>query len=181
MDTRTDAELVRLALNGDGRAFEMLVTTYERVVYSVTYRMVGNTEDARDLTQSVFLKAYRNLASFDPGRRFFSWIYRIAVNESLNFIRQRRPQQELDESLATHVAGPDHAAHAAGVREAIQAALQDLSEDYRQVILLRHFLHRSHQEMSELLGVPEKTVKSRLYSARQMLAKALSRRGVTSA
>jgi RNA polymerase sigma-70 factor, ECF subfamily len=181
MDNRTEVELVRLALSGDGRAFEMLVSTYERVVYSVAYRMVGNTEDARDLTQNVFLKVYRKLGSFDPGHRFFSWIYRIAINESLNFLRQRRPQSEVDEAIASHDPGPDARAHGAQMRDAIQSALQDLTEDYRQAILLRHFLNRSHEEMSELLGVPEKTVKSRLYSARQMLAKALKRRGVMSA
>jgi len=181
MVARTDAELVRLALNGDGRAFEMLVSAYERVVYSATYRMVGNSEDARDLTQNVFLKAYRNLGSFDPSHRFFSWIYRIAINESLNFLRQRRPKQELDETLPSHQAGPDDEAHGAEVREVIQSALQDLGDSYRQVIMLRHFLNCSHQEISELLGVPEKTVKSRLYSARQLLARAVRRRGVTSA
>lgn len=181
MDDRTDAELVRLALNGDGRAFEMLVTAYERVVYSATYRMVGHPEDARDLTQTVFLKAYRNLGAFDPSHRFFSWIYRIAINESLNFLRQRRPKQELDDTLPSREPGPDDDTHGTQVRDVIQSAMQDLSEDYRQVIMLRHFLNRSHEEMSELLGIPEKTVKSRLYSARQLLAKALRRRGVTSA
>ena len=159
----------------------MLVSTYEQVVYSVTHRMVGNTEDARDLTQNVFLKAYRNLGSFDPSHRFFSWIYRISINEALNFLRQRRPNQELDETLHSHAAGPDDDTHGAQVRDVLQSALQDLSDEYRQVIMLRHFLNRSHQEMSELLNVPEKTVKSRLYSARQLLAKALRRRGVTSA
>ena len=179
MDDRGEAELVRLALNGDGRAFEMLVTSYERIVYSAAYRMVGDTEDARDLTQAVFLKVYRNLRSFDPGRRFFSWIYRITINETLNFLRQRRPKQELDETLPSGVAGPDEDAHGAQVRDVVQAAMQDLPEEYRQVIMLRHFLNRSHQEMSEMLGLPEKTVKSRLYTARQLLAKALRRRGVT--
>ena len=130
------------------------------------------------MTQTVFLKVYRNLRSFDSGHRFFSWIYRITINETLNFLRQRRPKQELDETLPSHDAGPDDEAHGAQVRDAVQEAMQDLSEDYRQVIMLRHFLNRSHQEMSELLGVPEKTVKSRLYSARQLLAKALRRRGV---
>ena len=179
MDTRTDAELVRLALNGDRRAFEMLVTTYERVVYSVTYRMSGNAEDARDLTQNVFLKAYRNLQGFDPAHRFFSWIYRIAINESLNFLRQRKPRQELDDQLAFHGPGPEDETHVAQVRDVIQSALQDLNDGNRQVILLRHFLNCSHEEMSELLGIPPKTVKSRLFSARQLLEQALRRRGVT--
>lgn len=180
METRDEAELVRLALNGDGRAFEMLVSTYERVVYTAAYRMVGNTEDARDITQNVFLKAFRSLRSFDPSHRFFSWIYRITINESLNFIRQRRPKQELDDTLPSRDVGPDVEAHHAQLKDLVQTALLELPEDYRQAIMLRHFLHRSHQEMSELMGVPEKTVKSRLYTARQLLAKALGRRGVTS-
>jgi RNA polymerase sigma-70 factor (ECF subfamily) len=180
MDTHDEAELVRLALNGDGRAFEMLVSNYERVVYTAAYRMVGNTEDARDITQNVFLKAYRGLRSFDPSHRLFSWVYRITINESLNFLRQRRPQQELSEAQLSRDAEPDVRAHDAQVGDILQAALLELSEDYRQAIMLRHFLHRSHREMSELMGVPEKTVKSRLYTARQLLARSLRRRGVTS-
>lgn len=181
MDDQGEAELIRLALNGDEKAFEMLVVGYERIVYSAAYRMVSNSEDAKDLTQTVFLKVYRNLGSYDPRHRFFSWIYRITINETLNFLRQRRPKQELDETLASSTAGPDEDAHGDQLRDSIQDALRDLTEDYRQVIMLRHFLNRSHQEMSELLGIPEKTVKSRLYSARQLLAKALRRRGVVSA
>ncbi len=179
MDARSDAEWVRLALEGDGRAFEMLVTTYERVVYSATYRMVGNAEDARDLTQIVFLKAYRNLRSFDPAHRFFSWIYRIAINESLNHLRQRRPNAELDDAIPSRTSGPEDEVQGSQVRDAVQEALLELSQDYRQAIQLRHFMHCSHEEMSGLLGIPEKTVKSRLYTARQLLAKALRRRGVT--
>jgi RNA polymerase sigma-70 factor (ECF subfamily) len=180
MDTRDEAECVRLALNGDRRSFEMLVHSYERVVYTAAYRMLGNPDDARDVTQNVFLKAYRNLRSFDPSHRFFSWIYRITLNESLNALRQRRPRQELDDRMPSNELGPDAEAHGAQLRDTLQAAMLELSEDYRQAIMLRHFLHRSHQEMSELLGIPEKTVKSRLYTARQLLAKALRRRGVTS-
>lgn len=180
MDTRDEAELIRLAVNGDGRAFEVLVTSYERVVYTAALRMVGNSEDARDITQNVFLKAFRGLPSFDPSHRFFSWIYRITLNESLNFLRQRRPRQDLDETLPSRDPGPDVRAHDAQVRDLLQAAMLELSDDYRQAIVLRHFLHRSHHEMSELMGVPEKTVKSRLYTARQLLAQALRRRGVTS-
>ena len=180
MDSGNDADWVRRTLDGDGRAFEMLVATYERVVYTAAYRMVGNEEDAKDLAQTVFLKAFRNLESFDPRHRFFSWIYRITLNESLNLLRQRRPRVAVDESLVATGPGPEDEVHGGQVRDVLQAALLEIPEDYRQAVVLRHLLHKSHHEMSELLGIPDKTVKSRLFTARQLLAKALRRRGVRS-
>jgi len=179
MVERGEAEWVRLARAGDARAFEMLVTSYERVVYATASRMLGNAEDARDVTQTVFVKAWQALDSFDPMHRFFSWIYRITVNESLNMIRARRPSAPVDDALPAGGAAPDDDVHASELREAMRAAMLELSDDYRQVIVLRHGMNHSYQEIARMIGVPEKTVKSRLYTARQLLAQALRRRGVT--
>lgn len=160
---------VARCLKGDASAFEPLVVRYERVLFGVALRLVGNYEDARDATQNTFIRAYERLESFDPERRFFSWIYRIAVNESLNLRRARRPQEPLGTSI--EVAGGQAEAVEAGETAArVERAIAQLSEEYREVVVLRYFGELSYEEISEAVGVPEKTVKSRLFSARQRLA-----------
>lgn len=141
------------------------------MLFSVAYRMLGNQEDARDATQSAFIRAYEGLGSYDPKRRFFSWIYRIVVNECLNLRRARRQGEPLDERIqAQGSRGPLETVQDLERSASIDAALLRLSEDHRLVIVLRHFADLSYDEMSEALGVPEKTVKSRLFEARQRLA-----------
>ncbi len=172
MDSGDDAELVARCLRGDVEAFEPLVARYQRVLFSVALRFLGDREDARDVTQSAFVKAYEKLSTYDSSHRFFSWIYRIVVNESLN-LRQRRPaQQRLDESLASPES-PYAEAEAHETSARIQAGLLQLTAEYREVVVLRHFAELSYTDIGEALGLPEKTVKSRLYSARQRLGQIL--------
>jgi RNA polymerase sigma-70 factor, ECF subfamily len=166
-----DSEDVERCLRGDPEAFAPLVQRYQRVLYNVAYRMVGNQEDARDLTQTAFVKAYVKLASYDPRFRFFSWIYRILVNEALNFLERRRTHEPVEESLSLAApGGPHHELEAAELERRVQSALLQLNPDQRAVVVLRHFADLSYEEMSATLGIPEKTVKSRLFSARQRLA-----------
>lgn len=167
-----EAGLIQQALGGNPEAFGTLVTRYQHVMYTVALRMVGNAEDARDVTQDAFVKAYRQLATFDPRYRFFSWMYRIVINESFNVIRARRPQEPLDLEFAGN-GNPFETALEIERHEHIEAALQRLSPEYRAVVVLRHFAGQSYSEIAEALGVPEKTVKSRLYSARQLLGEML--------
>jgi RNA polymerase sigma-70 factor (ECF subfamily) len=167
-----DEDVLRVArcLRGDPSAFDDIVRRYERVLFSVAHRMLGNYEDALDATQNAFVHAYEGLESYDPGRRFFSWIYRIAVNECLNFRRARRPSEPLPEQMAAAAAGSPLETVAALERSQwIDGALVRLSEEHRLVVVLRHFADLSYNEMSDVLGVPEKTVKSRLFEARQRL------------
>ncbi len=169
-----DLALVRQTLAGQTEAFGVLVTRYQRVMYTVAFRMLGNQEDARDATQDAFVKAHQNLVSFDPSFRFYSWLYRILVNECLNLNRQRRHEEPLD----TDVAGggsPFDTTLAEERRAQIEAALLQLTPDYRAVVVLRHFAGQSYEEIAEALAIPEKTVKSRLYSARQRLGELLLR------
>jgi RNA polymerase sigma-70 factor (ECF subfamily) len=173
--------LIRRAQRGDGKAFEQIVAAYEGLLFNLALRMVKDREDARDLTQSVLIKAYEGLGSFDPRRRFFSWVYRIMINESLNLLKRRRPVEALDERLPSDAATPDECAERARVAEIVQEALMEVSPEHREVVVLRHFLNLSHEEMSDVLQIPEKTVKSRLYAARQKLGAVLKRRGVVSA
>lgn len=168
-DQDNDRVLVARCLKGDASAFEPLVARYQRVLFGVALRLVGNYEDARDATQNTFIRAYEHLDSFDPNRRFFSWIYRIAVNECLNMRRARRPQEELGTALQVQ-GGQTEAVEARERAVLIEQALGRLSEEYREVVVLRYFGDLSYEEISEAVGVPEKTVKSRLFSARQRLA-----------
>jgi RNA polymerase sigma-70 factor (ECF subfamily) len=140
--------------------------------------MVGNREDALDITQTVFLKAYQNLGTFDRRHKFFSWVYRIMINETLNHLSRSRRMEPLDETFESGALRPDEEWSQNRMRERIQAALLELSNDYRQVIVLRHFAQLSYQEMSGVLEVPEKTVKSRLHTARQLLGGIFSKYGI---
>ena len=171
----TDAAAVRRCLDGDTAAFEAIVGRYQQVLFNVALRMLGDYEEARDAAQNTFVKAYEGLGTYDPQRRFFSWIYRILMNECLN-VRRRPATHLLGEQIDAASAGgtaPD-AVEAAERRRDVKHAILGLQPDYREVIVLRHFASLSYEEMSEAIGVPAKTVKSRLHSARQQLARELA-------
>ena len=179
MIERDEQELATRAKDGDTKAFETLVRRYERVIFNLALRMTHDREDARDIAQVVFVKAYQGLSGFDPKYRFFSWIYRIGVNESLNHRGRTRQHEELSDTLTSDDRDADQRAEEVRVGGAIEDSLMQLSVDYRTVIILRHFLELSQAEMAQVLEVPEKTVKSRLHTARQNLAALLGRKGIT--
>jgi RNA polymerase sigma-70 factor (ECF subfamily) len=181
MEASEESALVLRCQEGEVRAREQLVTEYERVVYTVALRMIGDREEARDITQAVFLKVFRGLATFDRRRRFFSWIYRIAVNESIDRLRGRRQGQDLDESREDPADPPDAIVERHEAADMVQVALLELGHDDRQVLVLRHWLDRSHAEIGEALGITEQTVKSRLFEARRRLGRILRQRGLESA
>ena len=109
-------------MKGERTAYEALIIRYEKPVYNAAFRMLNSTEDARDVTQTVFLKVYENLDRFDPKYRFFSWIYRIAVNESINCLKQRNRTEELTSEPATQTGGPDYATDSEQRSRRIQTA-----------------------------------------------------------
>ena len=172
MQEPDDAALVARTMAGETEAFEVLVSRHQRVLFRVALRMLGDYADAADATQSAFIKAYERLGSFDPRFRFFSWIYRILVNECLNARRSRKPHEEPGPELASE-STPFEAAATAELRVRVQRALLALPMESRQVVVLRHFGGLSYDEIAEAVGVPSKTVKSRLYSARQRLCELL--------
>jgi RNA polymerase sigma-70 factor (ECF subfamily) len=180
MAENPELAVIRRAQGGDARAFEALVDEYQGVLYNLALRMTGNAEDARDLTQTAFLKVWRNLASYDPSHRFYSWIYRITLNESLNFVQRRRRHSQLDDRLPAAGPTPDDELASSELGDHIQGALMALNAEYRQVIVLRHFHNLSYAEISHVIGVPEKTVKSRLFTARQQLGERLRQHRMTS-
>ncbi len=172
-----DANLVARCREGSTEAFAALVERYERVIYNLALRMVRNRDDAADITQNVFVQAYEKLDTFDPSYRFFSWLYRIAVNQTLNFLGRRRRGEALDEEMPDARAATDaQCVHNEAVAH-IQRALAALPSAQRLVLVLRHFLFLSYGEIGRILDIPEKTVKSRLFTARQHLKDALVKQG----
>jgi RNA polymerase sigma-70 factor (ECF subfamily) len=159
-------------LEGDRNAYEEIVKRHQRTLFNVALRLLGNYEDARDATQIAFIKAYEHLDGFDRDQRFFSWLYRILKNECLNVLRARRPLQAV--ALDLPAVGAADPVERGQRQRAVQAALQTLSLDYREVVVLRHFTELSYDEIAATLGIPAKTVKSRLYTARQQLSDQLS-------
>ena len=173
-----DNELVRECLGGDEHAFEILLLRYQGPVYNAVLRMVRNRDEASDLTQTAFLKAYEQLASFDSKHKFFSWLYRIAVNEAINHVKRQRRLEPLAGEWASGAPNPEDAVVGADLSFHVQDALMSLPYDYRAVLVLRHFEGCSYEEMAAIVGVAEKTVKSRLFSARRQLKELLEAKGI---
>jgi RNA polymerase sigma-70 factor (ECF subfamily) len=172
-----ELSVINRAKRGDSKAFSMIVDTYETTVFNVAYRIVGDRDDAADIAQSVFVKVYDNLHAFDPAYKLFSWLYRITLNEALNFNRKQQRTVPLKADLAAASSGPEEDYRQVEMSEHLQRALLKMSLDHRIVIVLKHLLQLSYREISDLLDLPEKTVKSRLYSARQVLRKQLMKQG----
>ena len=168
-----DVILVNECLDGNGRVYEQIVEKYYKVVYRLTAKFVRNTDDAEEITQSVFVKAYENLRSFNPKYKFFSWLYRISVNESINFGKRKKPSDNVPEEMSSLDGNPDNIYENNELSSNIQDALMELDKLSRVPVVLKHFLGYSYKELSYLLGVPEKTVKSRLFTGRQLLKELL--------
>ena len=171
-DAEDVADVVR-CLEGDHAAFEAIVERYERPFFTFAVRVLGSRDEASDAVQTAFVKVYEKLGTFDRSRRFFSWAYRILVNECLNVRRGQRPSEPIDADLAADGRSPHDDVERTQRRRQVQAAILQLPIEYRDVIVLHYFNGLAYEGISETLGVPQKTVKSRLYTARQRLAAAL--------
>ena len=157
---------------GDRSAFRTLVERYQRPLYNAAYRIVGNSGDAEDITQGVFLKIVERLDEYDPKYKFFSWIYRIAVNDALNHLRRDRHDEPLDDEVefeGPESTNPERQVSDMQVSMQVQNALMQLKPDDRAVLTLRHFSECSYTEIGDILGLQEQTVKSRLFEARARL------------
>ena len=172
MDRDLDQVLVESCRNGDRAAFATLVTRYQQPIYNAAYRMLGNADDAADTAQAVFLKVAERLGEYDPRFKFFSWLYRIAVNESINQLRRNGREERVEEAMdfaGPASADPEWQLNEAQVSRRVQEALMRMKPNDRMVLTLRHFSECSYREMSDILELDEKTVKSRLYEARHRL------------
>jgi RNA polymerase sigma-70 factor, ECF subfamily len=168
--------MVRACLEGNTAAFGTLVERYSGKLFNAAYRITHSREDAVDATQSAFLKAYEKLPAFDFDHRFFSWIYRIALNEALDIAGRRRREANLDDAPEPITGDPEGEYAEAERGRLVQRALMLLPNEARALIVLRHFQGLSYGDIAEILDVSEKTVKSRLFSARQRLRLLLQER-----
>lgn len=182
-----DAALVRRAQKGDSRAFDVLVERYHERVHATVYHMTGNREDAFDLTQEAFVKAYRSIRFFRGQSSFYTWVYRIAVNRTLNFLKKRNRQaayslEELDTTIGLDETYRELASHDTPVRGAklnelgqrLNEALQKLSNNHRMVVTLHDIQGMPHEQIANLMRCSMGTVRSRLFYARRQLQAYLS-------
>ena len=167
-----DSDLVVKATRGSVDAYNVLISRWERRVFNYLVKLVGNREDAMDLTQDVFLKAWQALGKLDDAGRFSPWLFRIAHNEAFSLLRRTKPQEELDE--APVVVKPAGALAPVELSLAVAKALDKLNADQREAVLLKIYQGFKFEEMAEILGVPVSTVKSRLYTALDLLKDTLA-------
>jgi RNA polymerase sigma-70 factor (ECF subfamily) len=183
---RTDEELVARATAGDLDSFNQLVTRWERPIYALAYRTLGREEDARDVVQEAFLRAYRGLRGFKGQAKFSSWLYRITLNLCRDWIRRERraPVVQVPEGtdpvdLADQRASPAESVEDLVARRemsrAVARAMADLPEEQRLAILLKEYHGLTFQEIADMLNCPLSTVKTRLYQGLTMLRRRLER------
>src|SRR5271154_6867900 len=177
-----ETELVRRARNGDLAAYDDLVKRYQERIYATIYHMTSNHEDANDLAQDSFIKAFQALKSFKGGSTFYTWLYRIAVNKTINFLKQRKNRTHMslndidfnaehDTDLIALISEktPRRDAGLNELQKKLNAALLKLSEPHRLVVVLHDVQGQSHEEIAKIMDCNIGTVRSRLFYARQQL------------
>lgn len=169
-----DRDLVAKARRGDVDAYNLLVSRWERRVFNYVLRLTGNREDAMDVTQDAFLKAYRSLGKLDDPSRFAPWLFRIAHNESFSLLRKTKP--EAGEDAGEPEPLPPGRARLLPVETsiAVNAALARLTPEQREAVVLKVYQGFKFEEMAEILDCPVSTVKSRLYTAMELLKETLA-------
>ncbi|MGZ5567178.1 MAG: sigma-70 family RNA polymerase sigma factor [Limisphaerales bacterium] len=183
----SDLSLVKRAQEQDPSAYDELIRRYQQRIYATVYHMTSNHEDANDLTQETFIKGYRALKGFKGDSSFYTWIYRIAVNKTINFLKQRKNkwqmslndvdyQAEHDPDLVALVSHktPRRDLNLAELQEKLNEGLQKLSEHHRMVVTLHDIQGLSHEEIGKIMNCNVGTVRSRLFYARQQLQGYLS-------
>lgn len=170
-----DSDVIRRCKKGDVEAFGDIVRKYQNIIYNVVLKMVNDRDSADDITQSAFIKAYENFNRYKTDYPFYSWVQKIAVNEALNYIKQRKKIVAFDDSYESATSDNPETEYVRNeLQDRIDRALEKLKPEYRIIIVLRHFGELSYTEIGEILDVPEKTVKSRLFTARQELRSVLT-------
>ena len=182
-----DAVFVRRAARGDREAFDVLVQRYHKRVYAVAYGMVHSPDQALDVTQEAFVKAFQSIRSFGGRSNFYTWLYRIVINSAIDYLRRERRQgatsyddhlyvseEALQRGPQAALASPEASARRSEVRDAISRAISRLPEDQRAAILLREVEGLSYKEIAEVMRCSKGTVMSRLHYARRKLRSMLS-------
>ncbi len=179
-----DADLIGRARRGDVEAYNHLVSRWQKRVYNYLLRLTANREDALDLSQDVFLKAYQNLRKLENAERWAAWLFRIAHNEAYSQFRRRRPESEVDaepEGVEGEITVAGSGVFPIELSLAVAAALDRLSAEQKEAVVLKIYQGFKFEEMAEILGCPVSTVKSRLYTALDLLKSELApiQRGVS--
>jgi len=184
----TDSTLINQAKSGDAQAYDKLLNKYRNSVYNLVYRMVRDVEEAEDLTQEAFIKAFNSLAQFNEDYAFSTWLYKIATNNCIDFFRKRKLQtlsidkpilykdSEIHQEIPDPELNPEKFILASERSSIIHEAIESLPEKYYTAIVLRHTEEKSYEEIAEVLHLPIGTVKARIFRAREMLNKALKDR-----
>jgi RNA polymerase sigma-70 factor (ECF subfamily) len=169
-----DGALVAAALGGDAEAFAALVERHDRAVYHLAFRTLRDAEEARDVAQEAFFKAYRSLRTFRPGARFSTWIFAIAYHACCDRLNRRKrfSAEELPER-ADAAPSPEHQVIALDEAQRLRDAIDALPEKYRTVITLYHLQGRQYEEIARVLGLPMGTVKTHLFRAKEQLRRML--------
>jgi RNA polymerase sigma-70 factor, ECF subfamily len=167
-----DRDLIVQARRGKVEAYNLLVSRWEKRVFNYILRLVGHREDALDLTQDVFLKAYQHIAKLDDLSRFAPWLYRIAHNEAYSLLRKNRPEGEMQ--YEPRSSEPAAKLFPIELSLAVESALNRLSPDQREAVVLKVYQGFKFEEMAEILSIPVSTVKSRLYTALDLLKDTLA-------
>ncbi|KOS66861.1 RNA polymerase sigma factor SigW [Lysinibacillus contaminans] len=177
---------IKQVLKGDQNAFADIVSLYQHKLYQVCYRMLSNKQEAEDIAQEAFVRAYMNLHTFDQKRKFSTWLYRIATNLCIDRIRKKKPDYYLDAEVTgtegldmySQIAAKDQLPEETLVQmelqERIQYEIGRLPDKYRSVIVLKYIEELSLQEISEILDMPLGTVKTRIHRGREALRKQLN-------
>lgn len=167
-----DRDLIAPARRGDVEAYNLLVSRWEKRVFNYVLRLVGDREDALDLTQEVFLKAYQHLSKLEDLSRFAPWLYRIAHNEAYSMLRKSKSEGEM--SYEPRSSEPGARLFPIELSLAVESALRRLNDDQREAVVLKIYQGFKFEEMAEILSCPVSTVKSRLYTALDLLKDALA-------
>lgn len=178
----TDEFLVQRARNGDLRAYEVLVRRYQHKVYNLAAKMINNREDARDLAQDTFIQIYQALPRFRGDCSFGTWVYRVASNKCLDFLRRKKAEKqrvshcafEKDALLVDSRDGPEELFMKEEEGRILRQALESLPRAYRIALVLQHYQLLSYKEIAEILDLPVKTVATRLYRAKLILKEKLT-------
>ncbi len=175
-------EIIKRCLNGDADQYAVLVDRYSAMAFNIAYRMLGDSDIAKDMAQESFISAYTALEDFRFGSKFSSWLYRIVVNKCRDHFKAGRETVHVDETC-DYIAGqdptPEQAAACRQTGDVVQQALNGLPPDYREAIILKHIEGLDYQEIAEALGVSVGALKVRVHRGREMLKKLLEGAGVT--
>ena len=188
--TCTDEELVARSARGDAESFNQLIMRWERPIYALAYRVIGHEEDARDVCQETFLRAFRGIAAFKGQAKFSSWLYRIALNLCRDWIRRERrtpvvqAPEGVDLTELVSERGPaesiEELVSRQDMNQLVARAMRSLSDEQRTAVVLKEYQGLTFQEIADLLGCPLSTVKTRLYQGLTLLRRQLQEAGIHS-